>query len=188
MQIHHITSLDVTGSFSIRMADALNSAVPAIGQFASIVSWLVSTSSGKVHGHERKAGPQRGVDPHRCHDGSPARGDLDLLAHHDPEVLGVLRTELDILSAPQRRGETAALHPGVVRVEPPPGGEPDRTSSSVRSTGGSCWTIPNGASRPRSAGSEAPQPAVQIGGFEPPMSGQGHWMPWCSARRSYVIP
>ena len=54
-----------TPSFSIRMAVALNSAVPDFGSVASIVSRLTATSSWKCMVMNVRPGPQRRVDPDR---------------------------------------------------------------------------------------------------------------------------
>src|SRR5437868_6015111 len=48
------------GSFSTRMAAALNSAVPDFGSTASMVSWLVSTSSGKCRVMKARPGGSPG--------------------------------------------------------------------------------------------------------------------------------
>ena len=70
-------------SFSIRIAVALNSAVPDFGSVASIVSRFVGDVVLEVEGHEREARAQRRVDPDRH---------LDLAApRHDPDALAVAR-------------------------------------------------------------------------------------------------
>ncbi len=67
-------------SFSIRMAVALNSAVPDFGSVASIVRRLVATSSWKWRVMKVRPGPERVVDPDRHLDLAAARDDAHALA------------------------------------------------------------------------------------------------------------
>ena len=115
-------------SFSIRIAVALNSAVPDFGSVASMVSRLVGDVVLEVEGHEREARPERRVEPDRRLDRAAPRHDPDALALGEPSALGVLGRDVERLAAPQRRGVAAGLDAGVVRVEPAAGGQPDRVT------------------------------------------------------------
>ena len=113
-------------SRSTRIAVALNSAVPDFGSVALIVSRFVSTSSGKCS--VMNASPGRS-------DGSMRTGAMTLPRADDTrtrspvcdaELLGVLRRQLELLAAPQRRRVAAGLHAGVERVQPAAGGQAQR--------------------------------------------------------------
>ena len=115
-----------SGSFSIRIAVALNSAVPDFGSVASIVRRFVATSSWKWSVMNVRPGPERRVDPdRRLHLAAP-RDHADALALGQAEPLGVLRADVERLAAPQRRRVAARLDAGVVRVEAAAGRQPDR--------------------------------------------------------------
>ena len=115
-----------TGSFSIRIAVALNSAVPDFGSVASIVRRFVATSSWKWSVMNVRPGPEGRVDPDRGLDLAAPRDHADALAFGQAEPLGVLGADVERLAAPQRRRVAAGLDAGVVRVEPAPGREADR--------------------------------------------------------------
>ena len=82
----------------MRTADALNSAVPDLGSMASMVSRLVSTSSGKCIVMNTRPGRSAGVDAHR-RDDVPRRDD-------DPHLLTVLDAR-----AAASSGETSIVSP-----------------------------------------------------------------------------
>ena len=114
------------GSFSTRIALALNSAVPDLGSVASIVRTFVSTSSGKCR--VMNASPGRSVSSTRT--GATTEPRRDVTRTRSPgdhaEALAVLGGEVERLAPAQRRGVAAALDAGVVRVEPAARGQADR--------------------------------------------------------------
>ena len=112
-------------SLSTRTAVALNSAVPDFGSVASIVSTFTSISSGKWNVMNANPG-RRPVDRAQVLDRSTARAYPHHLARLQPELLGVLRAQIQRLAPAQRRAVQVRLHAGVVGVQAPAGRQPDR--------------------------------------------------------------
>ena len=112
---------------SRRIAVALNSAVPDFGSVASIVSTFVATRSGKCRFMNARPGRRQRVVAHGRLDRAAARDDARARAVGDAVALAVGGCEQDRLAADvERRLVAAALHAGVVRLEPPPGREAQR--------------------------------------------------------------
>ncbi len=117
-----------TGSFSIRIAVALNSAVPDFGSVASIVRRVGLHLVGEVQRHEREARPQRAGDGARAPRPRPRRDDTSTpLAFARPRAPRRRPADSSIASG-RRSGEEyrAGLHARVVRVEPAARRQPDR--------------------------------------------------------------
>ena len=148
-------------SFSIRIAVALNSAVPDFGSVASIVRRFVATSSWKwsvMNVEARAAAPGRSGPAPRPR--RAARRPAPARPRARPYALGILGRDVERLAAPQRRRVAARLDAGVVRVEPPA-----RSSAGSGSRRSACR--PAGRARPRTNGAAVardrvlPQPRVE---------------------------
>ena len=138
---------------------------------------------GEVHRHEGEARTQARIEAHRRLDGAAPRGDPDDLAGLDAEALGVLRAQVERLAAAQRRAVEARLHAGVVGVQAPAGGQPDRevVVELVDRRG----PRRDRERRERAADGLVPQAPVQeLASPGCSSSGHGHWMPPSSSSRA----
>ena len=171
-------------SFSMRIALALNSAVPDFGSTASMVSAFTSTSSGKCN--VMNARPAR--NPSSIRTGATTAPRRDTTRTRSPSATPTVAAssgERSIVS-PRRRGDenrpvcTPVLYesrrrPVVRRIG---------YASSSRSTGGEWCTTENGAGLPRSAGSALHRRPCRYGGSSECSFGHGHWMPPSVSSRS----
>ena len=115
-----------SASFSIRIAVALNSAVPDLGSVASIVRLLVVTSSWKWSVMNARPGPQALVDADRRLDVATPRDHAHPLAVGEAQPRDVLGRQVERLAPPPRVLVAARLDAGVVRVQVAAGRQADR--------------------------------------------------------------
>ena len=143
-------------SFSMRIAVALNSAVPDFGSVASIVSRLTARDLVlEVQGHERQARPERRVDPDRDLDLAAARDDPDDLAVGQAVGRRILGARVEALAAAQRRGVAAVWTPVLYESRRRPVVRRIGKSSVSLSTGGSWSTGMNGTRLPGTGSSHS---------------------------------
>ena len=146
-------------SFSIRIAVALNSAVPDFGSVASIVSRLTGTSSWKWRVMNARPGRRDGS----ARTGASTEPRRETTRTTSPsasaEPLEVLRAQVERLAAPPGRAHAAGLDAGVVRVQVAAGREPHRE------LGGEEVDRPLVLHRPRTApATRAPDPPTGASG------------------------
>ena len=151
----------------MRTAVALNSAVPLFGSVASIVMMLTSTSSGKCN--VMKTRPGRSPGSIRTGASIVPRAELiDTISPSSMPSASASSGDTSIVSPRRLRAAVAArLHAGVVRVEPAPGGEPQRELLGQRLDR---RVVDHDAERCRATavvGVVRPQPAVQVRRLEP---------------------
>ena len=146
---------------STRTAQALNSAVPDFGSEASIVSRFVATSSGKCS--VMNTIPARSAVSMRA--GAMTRPRRDTIATISPSAMPSRAASSGEMSSvsPKCSGDVVAarLHAGVVRLEPPPGGQ---HQGILRVRLFDRRIVMHDAERRRAAAArDLPQPAVQEG-------------------------
>ena len=125
LQVHRGALADER--LSIRTAVALNSAVPDFGSVASIVSRLVSTSSGKCIVMNTRPGRSPASIARRRLDRTPARRRPGPPRRRRRRARSASSGDRSIVSPPPVRAAVpAGLHAGVVGVEAATGGEPQR--------------------------------------------------------------